>query len=324
MQGHTLAGRKHGRKSKPGWDHKGSNLNDDLSLIQLEVASYLSVLYDRGTLGRLLPADLLGPSGKMTEILDGAAKFRPGGVLDVPGFIRLGLSVSEPKSALHVALKLLGEMRRLAHAEVPAASHWAKRNLLSKVHSLGLDSAPYRLFDSCDGTSRDSIIETPHGHVRVVHRDRVPAPFGLHVNMTEVPSEAAGTVLGAGKKLPALVDESTGFYVVSPAESVIFVSEREGKKFIELAVIRGVAMSTPVGTALFRWLRQVVDQACDERCNVRPTHAGEMTQAGLNMGAVISRIRAFNSGRLRRLRTYSDGYTTSTSSEGFTAHDSLG
>ncbi len=87
------------------------------------------------------------------------------------------------------------------------------------------------------------------------------------------------------------VGEETGFRVVGPAESVIFVSYSPdgGMVFydsefcspaqflyfselnIELAVIRdaGIHNDPDFGAAFYDWLRAVVDDACDARRNVR-------------------------------------------------------
>ncbi|KAF8833544.1 hypothetical protein BDN67DRAFT_985959 [Paxillus ammoniavirescens] len=39
--------------------------------------------------------------------------------------------------------------------------------------------------------------------------------------------------------------------------------------FIELAVVWSVVMSMPVGTALYSWLQEVVDQVYDKCCNIQ-------------------------------------------------------
>ncbi|KIJ11062.1 hypothetical protein PAXINDRAFT_16020 [Paxillus involutus ATCC 200175] len=67
------------------------------------------------------------------------------------------------------------------------------------------------------------------------------------------------------------------------------MSEQQGNLFIELAVIWGIVISTLIGTALYSWLQEVVNQACDEHCNIWPTHTGEMVQTGLNMGPCHAR-----------------------------------
>ena len=63
----------------------------------------------------------------------------------------------------------------------------------------------------------------PHGPVHILYWERGESPFGAHVYMTEAPLDAEE------KGNHALVDESTGFYIVQPDESVIFVSDTDGE-----------------------------------------------------------------------------------------------
>lgn len=88
----------------------------------------------------------------------------------------------------------------------------------------------------------------------------------------------------------AAVNAGTGFYVVEPGESVIFVSalpKGAGSGYlgfdgiiaadtvpaepfkVELVVFRGVAQSSTHSEALYEWASSVVAQACRDRRNVR-------------------------------------------------------
>lgn len=75
---------------------------------------------------------------------------------------------------------------------------------------------------------------------------------------------------------------------------------------IEAIIIRGIVGEGPHAILLYNWLRNVVDEACRVRNNVRvsihgviiwlpanamqPQHSGIMTQAGLNMGQRNARV----------------------------------
>jgi hypothetical protein len=90
----------------------------------------------------------------------------------------------------------------------------------------------------------------------------------------------------------AVANEETGYYVVGPETSVIFLSKAfddSGRRFlsrkwllylrtlhagqeiivVELVVIRKVACRAPFSVQLYAWLSEVVAAACSERRNVR-------------------------------------------------------
>ncbi|KAF7367838.1 hypothetical protein MSAN_00848300 [Mycena sanguinolenta] len=82
--------------------------------------------------------------------------------------------------------------------------------------------------------------------------------------------------------------EEDGYYDVEEDESVLFLRHRDNH--VELAVLRGIAQGTPYSDALYDFLERVIQAACDERRDVRPTHPGEMVQVGWNAGPRHARV----------------------------------
>ncbi|KAF8074558.1 hypothetical protein FPV67DRAFT_1574567 [Lyophyllum atratum] len=152
------------------------------------------------------------------------------------------------------------------------ASHWAKRHI---KRALGLSAEPFSVKSMLEaGKTLDS--------VKIIFRNRAAKTPKLHRFMVEVAGDDEDQLV---------VNEDTGFYVVPPDESVVFVSRTaDGGIEIELAVIRGVATRAAFSGDLYSWLVQVVDNACSERRDVRPDHEGCMVQAGLNLGPRHARV----------------------------------
>jgi hypothetical protein len=157
------------------------------------------------------------------------------------------------------------------------------------------------------------------GGIKIVWRQRIDSPIKLR-------SVLADMLCHPGD---AVVNAETGFYVVSPDESVIFISPSvEGKSGcqyyesvmrqyshyfvsagspkVELVVLRGIAQSSEHSGALYEWASGVVAQACYDRRNVRvcyalffeylfliiwqPNHDGSMVQLGWNAGPRHARV----------------------------------
>lgn len=88
---------------------------------------------------------------------------------------------------------------------------------------MSLTSEPFSLADHYGGTQdQNMIIERPYGPVHIIYWERGIQPFGLRQYMTEVKADSV-------RSGHVLVDETTGFYVVSPDQSVIFVSDHNGE-----------------------------------------------------------------------------------------------
>ncbi|TCD60052.1 hypothetical protein EIP91_010799 [Steccherinum ochraceum] len=158
-----------------------------------------------------------------------------------------------------------------------SARHRAKRKL---IRELGLMDSGYTLDDLFEQLDSDGEIGCTE--IRIVERKRnLDHGVKQRIHMAEVD----GTQDPANNYLT--VNESTGFYVVKPDDSVIFVDRQDdGKYKVELACIRGVGISEHDSSAeLLEWFTKVINQACDERRNVRPNHPGTMVQIGTNLGA---------------------------------------
>jgi hypothetical protein len=118
--------------------------------------------------------------------------------------------------------------------------------------------------------------------VRIVWQER------LQTSPVKLKSVLADTKCHPGD---AVVNAETGFYVVAPTKSVIFVSPPESgrldkfvmqlcnslwyfaagsdKIIVELVVLRGIAQSSEHAGALYEWASTVVAHACHDRRNVR-------------------------------------------------------
>ncbi|KAJ7650551.1 hypothetical protein FB45DRAFT_1077286 [Roridomyces roridus] len=156
--------------------------------------------------------------------------------------------------------------RQAAKLQSGMATHRQKRKLIS---SLLLHYTPRRLsilIENSPPRDEPTHFLTP----RIVFLERRPV---------------------VAKRGAALVERDfdfSGYYTVPPDESVIFVDPKTCR--IELAVLRGIALGAPESNLLYRFIRKLIQVACDERRNVRPTHNGTMVQIGWNAGPRHARI----------------------------------
>ncbi|KAH9835213.1 uncharacterized protein C8Q71DRAFT_870583 [Rhodofomes roseus] len=164
------------------------------------------------------------------------------------------------------------QSKRQVYMSQGTASHWQKRALITM---LGLNSNGPSISDLMAGHALPTVI-----------RSRGPTQMTRYQWMSE-----------RKRKEHVLVKESTGYYVVPPDKSVIFLSQAsdEGPPEIELVVIRNIAMDAPISGALYQWLFDIAETACSERrdtrwANIQPKHPGKMVQVGLNGGPRHARV----------------------------------
>ncbi|KAF8218363.1 hypothetical protein K438DRAFT_1925472 [Mycena galopus ATCC 62051] len=191
--------------------------------------------------------------------------------------IRLFLDLTRNNNPLiYAALTALGQ-RYSERLKLGTATHQEKRSL---IYRLNIAAKQPRAIS--DFISRPLDMQAPLGsflNPKLVFRKR---------DMTFGPSIC--TVLADTRCCPNsrdfVCDEASGFYVVEPDESVLFLDKDElGNIIVLLAVLRQIfGGPSNEQAAILEWLQHTVDVATEERRNVRPGHPGKMVQVGYNAG----------------------------------------
>ena len=90
-----------------------------------------------------------------------------------------------------------------------------------KIHTLGMDQKPVLLKAILDSHSEDDTADLYINGIKIVWRKRSDSPIKLRSVLAD----------SKGYHGDAIVNAVTGFYIVAPGESVIFVSSTTGGKF---------------------------------------------------------------------------------------------
>jgi hypothetical protein len=93
--------------------------------------------------------------------------------------------------------------------------------VLYKIHTLGLNQKPVSLKPLLDSISEDDMADLYTNGIKIVMRKRRDSPIKPRTVLAD----------SEGYDGDAIVNASTGFYVVVPDESVIFVSFTSEGKF---------------------------------------------------------------------------------------------
>ncbi|KAI0038399.1 hypothetical protein FA95DRAFT_1567767 [Auriscalpium vulgare] len=173
------------------------------------------------------------------------------------------------------------QKNRAAHAaELNMAYHHEKRALVKGLGFLRVSSTPRRHLDE--------FIRNLVPGVEVVIVENKPSPVAKRVCLEEFPRPGETVDY-------ELASSANGYYVLDANRSAIFLSKDPDNGYIfELLIIRNIGSDTPgsmqVVDSFYRWLTGVIEQACDVRRDVRPNHAGKMTQLGFNAGPRHARV----------------------------------
>ncbi|TRM62016.1 hypothetical protein BD626DRAFT_499509, partial [Schizophyllum amplum] len=183
-----------------------------------------------------------------------------------------------------------------AHRREDAASHQQKRTLIYKL-GVGCDPVTLAAYISTKSDGSLDVREIPNAPFAVIVRERNRPAFRRGTTMEEAGDP---DMLPPGHVL--LSDDD--FLTIEHDKSVVVISpEPDGDVpfTVELVVLRNVAADSRDSPALYRWLVSVVDQAVDERRDVRPPSEGKLVQTGLNLGPRHARVIGWAKSFTRKL-----------------------
>ncbi|KAF9521524.1 hypothetical protein CPB83DRAFT_900619 [Crepidotus variabilis] len=165
-------------------------------------------------------------------------------------------------------------LRECGLSKSHGSMHWEKRRIMKQ---LGVISEPFFFGDTLNGISK------PPFPIQFIERSRHRDKKVRHYQyLSEI--QEPNTIY---------VAESTGYYRVDTDSSAIFYSFPAGDRNnlqIELVILRNIATDAPFSAELSAWMADVIETACEVRRNVRPTHGGQMSQVGMNLGARHARV----------------------------------
>ncbi|KAK7015973.1 hypothetical protein R3P38DRAFT_2615944 [Favolaschia claudopus] len=222
--------------------------------------------------------------------------------------LRFCLNIAQSTPSIMSVLQDVAQKTR-AHLHKNLASHWEKRSLVYKLNLAKKNPRTLAEFVAgypIDPSAPVGTLFNPH----IVWRSR-DLSFG--------PAATRNVVLADTDSRPNSDDyvcsEANGFYRVPVTESVIFVDKNDGeadKIWAELIVLRDVFgdEESDEKAQILEWFQRTIDDAVDERRNVRPSHPGSMVQIGWNAGPFHARVFGL-----------AKSYTKNLNEETRTAHD---
>ncbi|ESK86627.1 hypothetical protein Moror_9731 [Moniliophthora roreri MCA 2997] len=206
-------------------------------------------------------------------------------------FVAAGLSTLNAQGGHHLRLfqKLNQNMRNEKAARY--ATHQEKRDLVRHLE-LGkiapeiyplLAKHPYGSPLQCEAVKEALGLE-------VIYRER---RYNTHVPMYRRLVELQDHI--GDPRHDILVTGESFLRIPARISAVVISPPTEGFPYgcVELVVKRDFANDMVYGRKLLKWVQDAILEACDNRRDVRPSHAGKMVQVGLNMGPRHRRILGY-------------------------------